>query len=253
VDVARLNAKSPLLYDIRGGRVGMIFQEPMTALSPVLTIGSQLREALMLHRPVKRDEADRVAVEMLSRVGIPNPSRRLAQYPFELSGGMRQRVVIAMALMCKPELVIADECTTALDVTIQAQVLEVLRQLQREMRMSMLLITHDLGVVAHMADDVSVMYLGRVVESGTVRAIIKQPRHPYTRGLVGSLPSLHERRSRLTAIEGAVPMLDEIPRGCPFHPRCPHAVAGRCDTGGPPLLRDIETGHAVACVRAEEI
>ncbi|MFW6032520.1 MAG: ABC transporter ATP-binding protein [Phycisphaeraceae bacterium] len=252
VDLAVLKPNAPALFHVRGGRIGMIFQEPMTALSPVHSIGDQLREALRLHRKMTRRQADELAVEMLARVGIPAPAERLRQYPFEMSGGMRQRVVIAAALICRPQLVIADEPTTALDVTIQAQVLQLLRGLGEELGMSMLLITHDLGVVAQMADEVAVMYLGRIVERGPVRSIFTAPRHPYTCGLHGSLPSLHSRRARLSAIEGSVPPLDEIPAGCPYHPRCPHHQPGRCDVGPPPPLREVG-GSEVACLRAEEI
>jgi oligopeptide/dipeptide ABC transporter ATP-binding protein len=226
----------------------MIFQEPMTALSPVHTVGNQMGEAILTHQPVTRAEARRLSIAMLGKVGIPGPERRIDQYPFELSGGMRQRVVIAMALVCNPEILIADEPTTALDVTIQAQIMGLMKGLQRDLHTSILLITHDLGVVAQMADDVAVMYLGRIVEQSDVRTIMKKARHPYTMGLLKSLPGLARNKARLPSIEGSVPSLTHIPPGCPFHPRCPFAVAGRCDVGGPPRLE-----NGVACVRAEEI
>jgi oligopeptide/dipeptide ABC transporter ATP-binding protein len=221
----------------------------MTALSPVHTIGNQITEAILLHQPVTKQQAADIAAKMLGRVGIPNPTGRLKQYPYEISGGMRQRVVIAMALACNPQLLIADEPTTALDVTIQAQILALIKSLQAELGTAVLLITHDLGVVAQVADDVAVMYLGRIVEQGPLRNVIKHPRHPYTRGLLQSRPNLDGvRRERLPSIEGTVPSLTAIPAGCPFHPRCPHAKPGLCDTGNPPPL-----DRGVACVRAGEI
>jgi oligopeptide/dipeptide ABC transporter ATP-binding protein len=207
----------------------------------------------LLHQDVSKQRAEEVAVEMLGKVGIPGPEKRLHQYPHEMSGGMRQRVVIAMALACRPELLIADEPTTALDVTIQAQIMGLLRNLQKELGSSVLLITHDLGVVAQTADEVAVMYLGRIVEHADVRTVLKHPRHPYTAALLHSLPSLHLQRERLPSIEGSVPSMAELPSGCPFHPRCSHAQAGRCDAGAPPELRTLTAGHKVACVRAEEI
>jgi oligopeptide/dipeptide ABC transporter ATP-binding protein len=252
IDIAALGEDDDLLYHVRGGLVSMIFQEPMTALSPVHTVGDQICEAILLHQDVTPAEARRRAVEMLRKVGVSAPDRRIDQYPHELSGGMRQRIVIAMALVCDPELLIADEPTTALDVTLQAQILSLIKGLQSEMGCSVLLITHDLGVVAQAADEVAVMYLGRIVETGSVRALLKSPRHPYTRGLLKSLPSLNQGR-RLCSIAGSVPSLSAIPVGCPFHPRCDHAVAGRCDVGAPPPLRSVGAGHQVACVRAEEL
>ena len=253
IDVAALSEKSELLYQVRGGMVSMIFQEPMTALSPVHTIGNQICEAVLLHQAVDKARAAELAIEMLNKVGIPRPETRLTQYPHEMSGGMRQRVVIAMALVCRPELLIADEPTTALDVTIQAQIMGLLKGLQEELGSSVLLITHDLGVVAQTADDVAVMYLGRIVEHADVRTVLKRPRHPYTAALLRSLPGLHAQHDRLPSIEGSVPSMTEIPPGCPFHPRCPHMEAGRCDVGGPPPLGPIADAHDVACLRAEEI
>ncbi len=252
IDVAQLAEGDEHLFHIRGGLVSMIFQEPVAALSPVHTIGAHLAEALQLHEEVSRAEARRRAIEILRKVGIAAPERRVDQYPHELSGGMRQRVGIAIALICHPELLIADEPTTALDVTIQAQILHLIKSLQRELGCSVLLITHDLGVVAQVADEVAVMYLGRIVEHGPVREVIKHPRHPYTQGLLQSIPALNVGR-RLASIPGSVPPLNAIPSGCPFHPRCPFAQPGRCDVGGPPDLRTVSTGREVACVRAEEI
>lgn len=253
VDILALPAKSERLYEIRGGHIAMVFQEPMSALSPVHTIGSQIMEAIVLHRPVTKDRAWQIAVEMLARVGIPNACVRMRQYPHELSGGMRQRVGIAMALVCHPQLLIADEPTTAVDVTIQAQIMILLKQLQRELGLGVLLITHDLGVVGQMAHDVAVMYLGRIVEMGDVRTIMKTPRHPYTMGLLRSLPGLNLGSRRLPSIRGSVPPLSRLPRGCAFHPRCPHARAGVCDSGLPPALRPVRDAHFVACARVDEI
>ena len=252
IDITALDDSSEVLFHLRGGLASMVFQEPMSALSPVHTIGNQICEAILLHQDVAKQQARRIAAEMLGKVGMPGAAARLNQYPHELSGGMRQRVVIAMALVCKPELLIADEPTTALDVTIQAQILRLIRDLQRDLGSSVLLITHDLGVVAQTADEVAVMYLGRVVEHSDVRTVLKSPMHPYTMGLLRSLPGLGVRDERLPSIRGSVPSLMEVPKGCPFHPRCPYAQSGRCDVGGPPELRTA-VGHDVACLRAEEI
>jgi oligopeptide/dipeptide ABC transporter ATP-binding protein len=257
IDVLGLRENSEQLFRVRGGLAAMIFQEPLSALSPVHTIGNQICEAILLHQRVSAKEAMRLATEMLTKVGIPQPEARLRQYPHELSGGMRQRVVIAMALVCNPMLLIADEPTTALDVTLQAQILRLLKELQAKLGTAILLITHDLAVVAQTADEVVVMYCGRVVERAPVRAIMKRPRHPYTQGLLLSLPNIHRRggaeQKRLPSIAGSVPALTDLPPGCPFHPRCPHAIPGRCDAGAPPPLRAIGDQHDVACVRAEEI
>ncbi|MHC4982682.1 MAG: ABC transporter ATP-binding protein [Planctomycetota bacterium] len=253
IDVTALGEKSDVLFRLRGGLVSMIFQEPMTALSPVHTIENQICEAVRLHQDVTKAEARGVALDMLGRAGIPAPQTRLRMYPHEMSGGMRQRVVIAMALACRPQLLIADEPTTALDVTIQAQVLRLIKDLQSGFGTSVLYITHDLGVVAQIADAVAVMYLGRIVERGGVAEVLKRPRHPYTRSLLKSLPGIRETRGRLESIKGSVPSLREIPPGCPFHPRCPHYAAGQCDVGSPPPLRRLPDGHHVACLRAEEI
>ncbi len=252
-DICQLSEKSRQLFEMRGGLASMIFQEPMTALSPVHTVGNQITEAIMLHKDVTYQQARQMAIDMLSKVGIPGPQRRIDQYTFELSGGMRQRVMIAMALVCRPQLLIADEPTTALDVTIQAQIMRLIKDLQAEMGTSTILITHDLGVVGQMCDHVVVMYLGRVVESGPVRQIIHHPRHPYTQGLLASLPSLAMEHAQLPSIAGSVPNLTDIPRGCPFHPRCPHAKEGACDVGKPPELVTLLNGQCAACVRVNEI
>jgi len=251
IDITQLADDDPRLYRLRGGLVSMIFQEPVAALSPVHTIGSHLMEALQLHEKVSDADARLRGIEILRKVGISAPETRFDQYPHELSGGMRQRVGIAIALICGPELLIADEPTTALDVTIQAQILLLIKTLQRELGCSVLLITHDLGVVAQVADEVAVMYLGRIVERGPVRDLLKRPRHPYTQGLLRSIPSLNTG-SRLASIPGSVPALTTIPPGCPYHPRCAFAQEGRCNVGGPPTLRPLGPQH-VACVRAEEI
>ena len=253
IDVTALSKTSDELYTIRGGMVSMIFQEPMTALSPVHTVGNQLCEAILLHQDVTRAEAEAKAADMLAKVGIPGARQRLTQYPFELSGGMRQRVVIAMAMVCDPQILIADEPTTALDVTIQAQILDLMKDLQAQSGTSILLITHDLGVVAQTADEVAVMYLGRIVEQASVRRVLKGPRHPYTMALLRSLPSFARAHQRLASIRGSVPSLTEIPTGCPFHPRCDYFKPGLCDFASPPPLASVDDDHRVACYRAAEI
>jgi oligopeptide/dipeptide ABC transporter ATP-binding protein len=253
LEVLEEHENSDALYELRGGRAALIFQEATAALSPVHTIGNQIQEAIRIHQKISKKGAQGLAREMLERVGIQDPELCLRQYAHELSGGMRQRAVIAMALVGNPELLIADEPTTALDVTIQAQVLLLLKQLQKSLNLAILLITHDLGVVAQMADEVVVMYLGRVVESGSVRAILKKPRHPYTIGLLESLPSLTPIGQRLPSIPGSVPALTDLPSGCPFHPRCAYAVAGRCNVGAPPPLEALPEQRFVACWRTREV
>ncbi|MBN1436591.1 MAG: ABC transporter ATP-binding protein [Sedimentisphaerales bacterium] len=252
IDILSLSEKSDELYDIRGGKVSMIFQEPMTALSPVHTVGNQICEAILLHQDVSRARAREIAIKALGDVGIPSPQKRIDIYPHEISGGMRQRVVIAMALVCRPQLLIADEPTTALDVTIQAQIIHLIKERQRDLSMAVMLITHDLGVVAQSADDVAVMYLGRIVEQADIRDLMKTPRHPYTMGLLKSLPSLSNRHKRLPSISGSVPSPAEIPTGCPFHPRCPYCVKGLCDTAAAPELTSLDSKHSVACLRAND-
>ncbi|MBY0338044.1 MAG: ABC transporter ATP-binding protein [Acetobacteraceae bacterium] len=246
-DLAALS--NAAMRDVRGRDIAMIFQEPMTSLNPVHTVGFQITEAIRAHEPgVGAAELRDRGIEALKRVRIPSPERRFDEYPHQLSGGMRQRVMIAMALACSPKLLIADEPTTALDVTVQAQILDLLRELQAETGMAIILITHDLGVVAEMADEVAVMYAGRVAERGSARAIFEDPQHPYTLGLLGSVPRLDEERDRLLAIGGAVPPPFALPRGCRFHPRCPFAVEA-CK-GGQPELRELTPGHFAACIRA---
>src|SRR5438876_4310337 len=230
---------------VRGNRIAMIFQEPMTSLNPVLTIGEQIAEAVMLHQGLAKKDAWDRAVEMLEKVKIPLARERVRDYPHQMSGGMRQRVMIAMALACNPAVLIADEPTTALDVTIQAQILELMRELQRRNRMAIILITHDLGVVAEMADEVAVMYAGKVVEHGSADQVFDTPRHPYTQGLLASIPSLAARGRPLTAITGTVPHPLNLPPGCTFAPRCPRAFE-RCPTAFPARM-DQGGGHEVAC------
>jgi peptide/nickel transport system ATP-binding protein len=244
-----LLAKTPEeMRRLRGDRLSMVFQEPMTSLDPVFTIGRQLTETVLSHRDIGRDEAATLSVAMLRRVKIPEPERRMRGYPHEMSGGMRQRVMIAMALLCRPDLLIADEPTTALDVTTQAQILELIRELRAEFGMAVLLITHALGVVAEMADRVAVMYAGRIVEQASVEEIFRAPRHPYTVGLLNSIPDLVRPQDRLATIPGAVPNLLRLPPGCRFWPRCPLADAG-CRAAQPPLAA-VGDNHLAACWKA---
>jgi oligopeptide/dipeptide ABC transporter ATP-binding protein len=245
-----LEASEREMRGIRGKEISMIFQEPMTSLNPVFTCGEQIIETLVLHEHISRQAARGRAIEMLELVGIPLPAQRIDEYPHQMSGGMRQRVMIAMALACHPSVLIADEPTTALDVTIQAQILELLRRLQRDMGMAVVLITHDLGVVAETADHVAVMYAGRVVEYCDVRSAFRKPLHPYTAGLQASLPRLGAVQDRLRVIPGTVPNPAKFPIGCRFHPRCPVAQ-NRCLED--PDLLEIEAGHLSRCLRASEI
>jgi oligopeptide/dipeptide ABC transporter ATP-binding protein len=235
---------------VRGNEIAMIFQEPMTSLNPVFTIGNQIMEAILLHQDVDRTEARRRAIEMLDRVKIPSPETRIDAYPHQLSGGMRQRAMIAMALSCQPKLLIADEPTTALDVTIQAQILQLLKEIRREMGMAVMLITHDLGVVSEIADRVAVMYAGRIVEVAPIETIFGQMRHPYTKGLLDSIPKLEERKSRLNAISGQVPNPMDLPVGCKFHPRC-YLMIEECKKEEPPLLQ-VNGDHYSRCIRWKE-
>jgi peptide/nickel transport system ATP-binding protein len=233
---------------LRGGKMSMIFQEPMTSLNPVHTVGRQIVEAIIAHSTMSPRSAKARAIEMLELVKIPSAARRIDDYPHNMSGGMRQRVMIAMALSCEPALLIADEPTTALDVTIQAQILDLLSDLQQRLGMAILIITHDLGVIAEMADTVLVMYAGQIVESAEVGDLFVDPQHPYTIGLLGSIPRLDVERERLATIEGMVPGANNQPKGCRFAPRCPFAD-GRCREAPPPL-RDITPTHRVACWKA---
>ena len=246
-DLASLSERA--MRDVRGRRIGMVFQEPMTSLNPSFTVADQLTEAMRAHdRVASKAELRKRAIAALDRVRIPAAAKRMDDYPHQMSGGMRQRVMIAMALSCNPDLLIADEPTTALDVTVQAQILDLLRELQRESGMAVLLVTHDLGVVAEAADDVAVMYAGRVAEQASARDLFGDPQHPYTLGLLGSIPRLEEERDRLLAIEGAVPPPGSIQSGCRFHPRCVFASA-QCRSDSP-VLRELGAGHGVACHHA---
>jgi len=247
VDLAKLPPNGPEMRSIRGAEIALIFQEPMSSFSPVHTVGSQIVEAIMLHQQVNRRQARAKTIEMLRRVGVSSPEQRIDQLSNQLSGGLRQRAMIAMALSCHPTLLIADEPTSALDVTTQTQILDLMRQLQREDGMAIMLITHDLGVVAEMATDVAVMYLGRVVEQAPVDEIFHAPKHPYTQALLRSIPRMRSRsRERLIPIAGAVPHPYDRPSGCPFHPRCPEFMPGRCDVEAP-TLRPVGDKHSVSC------
>ena len=246
VDLAQLDPTGEELRGIRGKEISIVFQEPMTSLSPVHSIGNQLMEPILLHKTRNKKEAFQIAVEMLNRVGISNPVQRMNEYPHQLSGGMRQRVMIAMALSCNPRLLIADEPTTALDVTVQAQILELIIDLQEQYKMSVLYITHNLGVIAELCDEVGVMYLGRIVESGPVRAIFNNPLHPYTVRLLESTPRIGQRRSRLKTIEGTVPIPINPRAECGFLSRCPQAIAEKCSAAVPALV-EVEENHFVRC------
>ena len=247
VDLAKLEPNSKEMRSIRGAEIALIFQEPMSSFSPVHSVGNQIIEAIVLHEEIDRRGARAKAIEMLRRVGVSSPDQRIDQLANQLSGGLRQRAMIAMALSCSPTLLIADEPTTALDVTTQTQILELLRQLQQEDGMAIMLITHDLGVIAEMATDVAVMYLGRVVEQAPVDAIFHAPKHPYTRALLRSIPRMRAwSRERLTPIAGSVPHPYDRPEGCPFHPRCPDFMPGTCDRQTPEL-RAVGDRHTVSC------
>jgi peptide/nickel transport system ATP-binding protein len=247
IDLAKLEPNSAQMRSIRGAEIALIFQEPMSSFSPVHSVGNQIIEAIRLHQEIGRQEARDKAIEMLRRVGVSSPDQRIDQLANQLSGGLRQRAMIAMALSCSPTLLIADEPTTALDVTTQTQILELMRQLQQEDGMAIMLITHDLGVVAEMATDVAVMYLGRVVEQAPVDAIFHAPKHPYTRALLSSIPRMRARsRERLTPIAGSVPHPYDRPVGCPFHPRCPDFMPGTCDRQTPDQ-RTVGDRHTVSC------
>lgn len=252
IDIAKLDPNGREIRQIRGNEISMVFQEPMTAMIPVRTIGQQIMEAIILHRKVSEKEARELTIDILARVRMPRPEKVVDDYPFQLSGGMRQRAVIAMALSCNPSLLIADEPTTALDVTTEAQILDLMRSLQHDLGMAIMYITHNLGVVAEMAQEVAVMYLGKVVEQTDVQSIFYEPLHPYTRGLLSSIPHLDEsilnpnRNRRLNVIKGMVP--DPYTRlpGCPFHPRCPEAITNLCDRVAPDAIQ-VKPGHMVRC------
>lgn len=247
VDLTTLAPNSQEMRSIRGEEIALIFQEPMTSLSAFHTVGNQIIESILLHKKVSKKEAREQAIDLLRMVGIPKPERRIDEYSFQLSGGLRQRVMIAMALACSPKVLIADEPTTALDVTTQAQILDLMRRLQDESGLSIILITHDMGVIAEMADDVVVMYLGRVVEQGPVDTIFHAPKHPYTRSLLRSIPTvLAKPRTKLATISGSIPHPYARPTGCPFHPRCTDFMAGKCDVQTPEIV-DQGGNQRVSC------
>ena len=251
VNLAALAPDSPELRDVRGREIAMIFQEPKNAFSPVHTVGWQMREAILFHEDVSQEEAQARVVDLLGKVGLPDPHKRARAYPFELSGGMLQRAMIAMALACGPRVLIADEPTTALDVTIQAQILDLLRSLQEETGTAILFITHDMGVIAEMADEVIVMYLGEIVERASVWSLFDEPKHPYTQALLESIPHLGEaQQDRLKSIVGGVPDPYNLPPGCRFHTRCEHMRPGVCDVAAPEPVR-VGERHTVACVLYE--
>jgi len=245
VDLSKLDPKGKQMRSIRGNEIAMIFQEPMTSLNPVFTIGTQIMESIILHQHLNKKEARRRAIEMLHKVGIPVPEQRIDDYPHQLSGGMRQRAMIAMALSCNPSLLIADEPTTALDVTIQAQILELMIGLRDEFKTSIMMITHDLGLIAGMADEVIVMYLGKVVEKSKVRTVFHEPKHPYTQGLMESVPSITASVTSLKPIEGVIPEPFHVPLGCGFEPRCPKGME-ICKTNIP-SLKEVASNHWAAC------
>jgi oligopeptide/dipeptide ABC transporter ATP-binding protein len=252
VRITELGSDSKEMRDIRGNQISMVFQEPMTAMSPVRTVGRQITEAIELHQEVGKAEARRRAIDMLARVKMPDPSQTIDDYPFQLSGGMRQRAVIAMALSCHPSLLIADEPTTALDVTTEAQILDLMRDLQQELGMAIMYITHNLGVIAEIAAEVAVMYMGKIVEQTDVQTVFFEPLHPYTRALLKSIPQLDDavtdrgHRRRLEVIKGMVPDPYSVLEGCSFHPRCPQAMADLCDQVEPDNV-EVKPGHLVRC------
>lgn len=251
IDLTKLGEQSSEMRNIRGAEISMVFQEPMSSLSPVHTIGNQIMEAILLHQHVSQDEARQKAMQMLDHVGMPQPSRTIDRYPHQLSGGMRQRAMIAMALSCHPDLLIADEPTTALDVTTEAQILTLMRRLQEELGMAIMFITHNLGVVAQMTERVIVMYMGRVVEEASVDELFYEPKHPYTQALLRSIPRMGSKTvggsERLESIRGTVPDPYNLPKGCPFHPRCQYVMPGVCDVIDPPMVQ-FGVGHAARCL-----
>jgi peptide/nickel transport system ATP-binding protein len=252
IDITQLKRNGRQIREIRGGEVALIFQEPMSSFSPVYTIGNQIMESILTHRQVNKKQAQEIAIDLLDRVGIPNPRQRFKQYPFELSGGMRQRAMIAVALSSNPSLLIADEPTTALDVTIQAQVLQLMNDLQDELGMAIIFITHNLGVIAQIADEIAVMYLGSIVERGPRREIFHNPRHPYTVNLLHAIPRIGKgSRGRLAAIEGRIPGPLNRPSGCRFHTRCTEAMLGRCNVDVPGVT-PVSDNHTVNCFLYED-
>jgi oligopeptide/dipeptide ABC transporter ATP-binding protein len=250
VDIAQLNPRGRQIRSIRGKEISMIFQEPMTSLSPMYTVGNQISETILLHTKKTKKEARDLSIELLDRVGIPKPERLVDEYPFRLSGGMRQRAMIAMALSCNPTMLVADEPTTALDVTTQANILDLMLDLQRQDNMTLLFITHDLGVVAEIADDVAVMYLGKIVEKCDAKTIFNAPKHPYTQALLRSIPKISFRRHELDPIKGMVPSPFRRPSGCPFHPRCPQAMAACREIV--PSTTKLADNHLVQCLLYEK-
>ena len=251
-DLTAYDLRSEELRQLRGSEIAMVFQEPMTSLDPLFTVGNQIMEAILYHQDVSKSEARKIAIEMLDKVRMPQPAEMIDKYPHQLSGGMRQRVVIAMALSCRPKLLIADEPTTALDVTTEAQILELMRELQDELGMAIMFITHDLGVIAEMAEDVAVMYLGKVVEQSDIQSLFTDPQHPYTRALMQSIPKVGQKASgRLEVIRGMVPSPRNIPTGCPFHPRCASFIPDVCNEHAPQLQKT-KPGHWVSCFLYDE-
>jgi peptide/nickel transport system ATP-binding protein len=249
IEITKLDPRGTDIRNIRGNEIAKIFQEPMTSLSPVHTIGNQIMEAIILHQKVDKGEARRIAIEVLDEVGMPYPEQRIEYYPHQLSGGMRQRAMIAMALSCHPTLLIADEPTTALDVTTEAQIIDLMQGLQKELGMAIMYITHNLGVIAEVADDVVIMYLGKEVELAPVDATFYEPYHPYTRDLLRSIPRVGRKsRERLHVIAGSVPDPYNIPKGCPYHPRCPDFMPGKCDLDQDLAFTEIKPGHWVRCL-----
>ncbi len=247
LDLAKLDSRGKEIRSIRGKEIAMIFQEPMTSFSPLHTIGNQIIEAILLHQDVNKEEARKLAIDMLDKVGIANPQQRIDEYPHQLSGGMRQRGMIAMALSCNPSILIADEPTTALDVTVQAQILELMKSLQAQFGMSIIYITHNLGVIAEISDEVAAMYLGRIVEYASVDDLFYDPLHPYTRALLRSIPRMGKKaKARLESIEGTVPLPLDLPVGCGFYARCRQAKKGICNKNAPPLV-EVKKNHKVRC------
>ncbi|BFT73607.1 ABC transporter ATP-binding protein [Paenibacillus sp. P36] len=250
VDLVKLDPRGKEIRDIRGDEIAMIFQEPMKAFSPIHTVGNQIMEAILLHVTQDKKEAYRLAVDILRKVGMSNPEQRLAEYPHQLSGGMRQRAMIAMALSCNPSILIADEPTTALDVTVQAQVLQLINELKANHDTSVIFITHDLGVIAEMSDEVAVMYLGKVVEYTDVDSLFHNPKHPYTKALLNSIPAIGRENKRLESIEGTVPFPMNLPKGCGFYTRCKMAIDGVCNVADVPLV-EVKKDHKVRCLLVE--